>query len=273
MVIDEINTIPFQTPRFVDRGERLYALIHQLAKEFWYYELPCPISYVGDKVMEEHWLKRYADVPTITVSASTKKDLDALGFKKVTVIHEGYDYEPLAQVAEKEARPTVVFVGRFKAAKLPDQALEAYRLAKERMPELRLVMVGEGYLRPKLERKGVPDVTFTGRLGLKEKNDIISRSHLLIVPAVREGWGLVVTESNAMGTPALGYNVNGLRDSISDGRTGWLCGNDPKDMAEKIVQVFSDRAVLAQMSARALEDSRQYSWDRSAKELLDIIEK
>jgi glycosyltransferase involved in cell wall biosynthesis len=49
----------------------------------------------------------------------------------------------------------------------------------------------------------------------------LSRAHIILVPAVREGWGLVVTEANAMGTPAIGYDdVPGLRDSIRHGETG-----------------------------------------------------
>ncbi len=48
----------------------------------------------------------------------------------------------------------------------------------------------------------------------------MSRAHIILVPAVREGLGLVVTEANALGTPAVGYDVPGLRDSIRHAKTG-----------------------------------------------------
>jgi glycosyltransferase involved in cell wall biosynthesis len=48
----------------------------------------------------------------------------------------------------------------------------------------------------------------------------LSRAHIILAAAVREGWGLIVTEANAMGTLAIGYNVPGLRDSIRHGETG-----------------------------------------------------
>ncbi|OPY32673.1 MAG: Trehalose synthase [Methanomassiliicoccales archaeon PtaU1.Bin124] len=271
VIVDEINTIPFKVPFYANRGEKVYALIHQLAREFWYYETPFPVNVIGHNILEDRWIRKYADVPVITVSKSTYDDLKALGLNNVRIIHEGYDHEPLAKVPAKEQIPTVIFVGRFKKAKKPQEALDAFVLAKEKMPELQLWMVGDGYIRKELEERGVKDAKFWGRLPLAEKNSLISRAHLLIVPAVREGWGLVVTESNAMGTPALGYNVGGLRDSIKNGETGWLSDPDPRSMADGIVEAFSDRQRLAQFTERALEDSRQYSWERSTDEFLSII--
>jgi glycosyltransferase involved in cell wall biosynthesis len=48
----------------------------------------------------------------------------------------------------------------------------------------------------------------------------LSRAHIILIPAVRDGLGLIVTEANAMGTPTIGYNVHGLRDSIRRDETG-----------------------------------------------------
>src|SRR3712207_382769 len=64
------------------------------------------------------------------------------------------------------------------------------------------------------------DFPFYGLFSNKKKNKLWNRSNIIFVPAVREGWGQVVTEANAMGTPAIGYHVLGLRDSIRHGETG-----------------------------------------------------
>jgi glycosyltransferase involved in cell wall biosynthesis len=272
VVVDEINTIPFNTPKFLKKGERSFALIHQLAREFWFYETPFPLNYIGNHFLEDRWLKRYVDMDVITVSNSTIEDLKALGFKKIHLVHEGYDFSPLDSVGEKEPVPTIIFVGRFKKAKLPDHALEAFRLAKRDIPNLRLWMVGDGYVRSGLESKNTPDVTFFGRLPLDRKSELVSKSHVIIVPAVREGWGLVVTEANAMGTPAIGYNVPGLRDSIKDGITGRLCQPNPESMAREIVSLMKDDNKRIELSKNALEDSRQYTWDRTAMEFIDLFE-
>src|SRR6185295_15396141 len=66
IVVDEINTKPFHTPSFV-HGKPIVALIHQLAREFWFYETHFPINIIGYLFLENYWLKKYRDVPTITV--------------------------------------------------------------------------------------------------------------------------------------------------------------------------------------------------------------
>ena len=272
VVIDEINTRPFGTPKYVNNGERLFALVHQLAREFWYHEMPYPVAFLGDHFLEEHWLRPYRKVATFAVSNSTLNDLTSLGFSNLRIAYQGLNYPPLEAVTPKNEVPTVVFVGRFTKAKRPDHALEAFKLAQKQIPGLRLKMIGRGYLQEKLIQQKVDGAEILGYLSLEDKNTTISHAHVLLVPAVREGWGIVVTEANALGTPALGYRVNGLVDSIKDGHTGLLCDPNPEDMASKLVELFSAPARLRSMSANALEDSRQYSWDTAAQDMRRAIE-
>jgi glycosyltransferase involved in cell wall biosynthesis len=82
---------------------------------------------------------------------------------------------------------------------------------------------------------------------------------------VREGWGLVVTESNAMGTPVIAYNVPGLRDSVKHEETGILINNcSPQGLAEAALDLLKDSALLRKYSKNALEFSRQFNWDSTA---------
>ena len=69
VVVDEINTRPFLTPRFIT-DTPIVALIHQLAREIWFDETPFPISILGRYVLEPWWLRAYRDVPALTVSAT-----------------------------------------------------------------------------------------------------------------------------------------------------------------------------------------------------------
>ncbi len=127
VVVDEINTIPFMTPRFVDRGERIITLIHQLAREFWYYETPYPMAWVGYHFLENRWLKNYENITTITVSESTKQELVSMGFTKITIVPNGLNTVPVGAVPQKTDEPSMVFVGRMKKAKRPDDVVKAYR--------------------------------------------------------------------------------------------------------------------------------------------------
>ncbi len=269
VILDEINTRPFQVPRF--GGRPTVALIHQLAREYWFLELPYPVAWFGYHFLEPHWLKPYRDVPTVTVSPSTAQDLRSLGFRRVAVVPEGCSVAPRADVPPKESRPTLVFLGRLTRAKRPDHALEAFRILRHHLPETRLLVVGDGYMRGALERRAPPGTTFVGRVGGRERERLLAGAHLLLVPGVREGWGLVVTEAAAVGTPAVAYRVPGLRDSVEDGVTGLLTDPEPRALAAAAVALLTDGHRLRSMAEAALESARQYSWARTAVMLLDLL--
>lgn len=271
IVIDEINTIPFFTPKFVNNGEKIVALIHQLAREFWFYETKFPINYLGRYFFEDRWLKNYVDIPTMTVSESTKKDLIDLGFKNISIIPEGINFKPLDCVGEKEKDPTFIFVGRLKKAKLPDHAVKAFNIVKKDIPNAKLWVVGNGYYRKELEKMTGGGVKFFGAIEHQKKLDLMSRAWAILVPGIREGWGLVVTETNAMGTPAIGYNVNGLRDSIGD--TGILCDNNPEAMAQKAFELLQNDALRERLSKSALMCARRFDWDESVREFENLLMK
>lgn len=271
-VIDEINTRPFMTPKFVKDGTPVIALIHQLAREFWFYETPFPLSWIGYHWLEDRWLKNYTDIPTITVSQSTKQDLLDLGFRDITIIPEGLNIKPLTSIPEKEDDITLTFIGRMGKAKRPDHAIEAFIRIKERIPDAKLWMLGDGAMRQKLEDNKPDGVTFFGHVDGEKKYELLSRAHAILVPGVREGWGLVVTEANAMGTPAVGYDVHGLRDSIRDGETGLLCDCNPEAMADKAVRLLQDEALWIKLTGNALEWAGEFDWGRSAVETLKILE-
>jgi len=274
VVVDEINTRPFLTPKFVDNGEKIVALIHQLAREYWFYETPFPISYVGYYFLEERWLKSYINVPTVTVSESTKKDLSGLGFKEVYVVSEGLNFKPLNQVPEKETYPVVAYAGRLKKAKRPDHAVKAFKLVKEKVPEAELWIIGEGYLRRVLERKAFDGVKFFGNLPDIKRRELLRKSWVLVNPSVREGFGLNVVEANALGVPCVVYDVPGLRDAVIDGETGVIVKpGGIESLAEEIINVLANEELRIKLSRGALAYSRKFSWDKAAEEFMRIIRK
>jgi glycosyltransferase involved in cell wall biosynthesis len=273
VVIDEINTRPFLTPKFVDNGEKIVALIHQLAREYWFYETPFPISFIGYHFLEDKWLRNYLDMPTVTVSESTRRDLIDLGFKRVFVVPEGLNFTPLREAPEKEAYPVVVYAGRLKRAKRPDHAIRAFKIIIEKLPKAELWVIGEGPFRKDLEETAGNGVKFFGGLSDEERRRLLARAWVLVNPSIREGFGLNVLEANALGTPCVAYDVAGLRDSIINGRTGLLVkenGNFEK-LAEAIIRVLEDEKLRRTLSVNALEYSKNFSWDRTAQEFEKIL--
>jgi glycosyltransferase involved in cell wall biosynthesis len=213
VVVDEINTRPFLTPRWV-RGTPVVALIHQLAREIWFSEMPGPVAALGRYALEPWWLRAYRKVPALTVSESSAESLRHYhGWRDVTVLPEGHTPHPVPQVA-KEVDPTVVFLGRLVRMKRPEEAIEAFRAVHESLPKARLWVIGDGPLRERLRAEHTPGVELLGRVGGRELRDRLARAHVHVATAVREGWGLNVSEAAACGTPTIGYAVPGLVDSI-----------------------------------------------------------
>ena len=242
VVVDEINTRPFLTPRWV-RGTPVVALIHQLAHEIWAYETPVPVSTLGRHVLEPWWLRAYRDVPALTVSESSAESLRRLhGWRDVTVVPEGHRPHPVPAVPT-EPEPTVVFLGRLVGMKRPQDAIEAFQVLSRHNAAARLWVIGDGPLLAKLETDAPDRVDFLGRLGWDDVLDRLARAHVLVATSVREGWGLNVSEAAMCGTPAIGYAVPGLVDSIR-ASGGALVEDDAESLGAALVDFFSGRLKL-----------------------------
>jgi glycosyltransferase involved in cell wall biosynthesis len=242
VVVDEINTRPFLTPRWI-RETPIVALIHQLAREIWFYETPFPVSTVGRYLLEPWWLRSYRDIPALTVSNSSAESLRKYhGWRNVTVIPEGYTPHPVPQLP-KETEPTIVFLGRLVAMKRPGDALEAFRRLLGRFTSAQLWFIGDGPLLQRLQASSPEQVTFLGRLGREEVLDRLARAHVLVATSVREGWGLNVSEAAACRTPSIGYRVPGLVDSIQ-ASGGALVQPEPESLAVALADYFSGHLPL-----------------------------
>jgi glycosyltransferase involved in cell wall biosynthesis len=272
IIVDEINTMPFFVPQFARNGEKVIALIHQLAREYWFYETPFPISYLGYYFLENRWLKKYVNTTTLTVSESTKQDLQQLGFKQIHLLPEGLNFEPLTIIPKKNTVPTIVFSGRLKHAKQPDHLIKAFVGIKKKCPRAELWIVGDGALRKILERKAVDGVTFFGVLDNGQRRELIANAWVLVNPSVREGFGLNIIEANALGTPCVAYDVPGLRDSVKNLQTGLLAkAGSIDDLSEKILAVLGNEELRFDLGKRALDYSGIFNWKNCSERFLSII--
>jgi len=280
LVIDVVNTLPFLTPLLVrERDARKLALFFQLCREIWFYESVVPLSAIG-YLGELLYLKLYRRMKVVTISESSRRDLIAKGIpeKAVSICPVGISVRPLESVEPKGDGLDMLFVGRLTASKRPDHVIKAFsRVLKER-PEARLWIAGDGrpWYRARLERLArelLVDgaVDFKGRVSEEEKERLMLQAHVIAVTSVKEGWGLIVTEANALGTPAVVYDVDGLRDSVRDGETGIVCRtNTPEALAEEVLSLSGDAERYQRLRQTALEWSRQFTWDRTAAEFRKV---
>jgi glycosyltransferase involved in cell wall biosynthesis len=270
LIIDEVNTRPFFVHTFIKNNELVVALIHQLAREYWFYETKWPLSSIGH-YLENRWLQKYVDIPTVTVSDSTYMDLATLGLKRLFIIPEGVNFEPLSHVPHKSSYPVIVYSGRLKKAKRPIHALKAFEEVKAKFSDAELWIIGDGPIRRELEKVSYRGVKFYGALDNFERRNLIEQSWVLVHPGVREGWGLNVIEANALGVPTVAYSVPGLRDSVQDNITGFLVkSGDIQAVTEKLLILLTDEKLRELFSKNALDYAHNFSWDVTAQKFLQI---
>jgi glycosyltransferase involved in cell wall biosynthesis len=270
VVVESINTLAFLTPLWRRRLPPTVTLVHQLAVDVWDEEYYRPLAWVGRRV-ERSLLRPYRDVPIAAVSNSTRDDLLRLGLTDVTVVPPGRDEPPDLLGLDKETVPTFLFVGRLAANKRPDHAVEAFRIIKEELPSARLWLVGTGPLEDELARTLPEDATLLGRVPRDELYARMTTAHCLFMPSVREGWGMVVIEANSVGTPAVGYDVGGIRDSIRNGHTGLLVpAGDPLALAVAALSLVTDEARYEAMRSAAIDWAQGFSWERTADQLMEL---
>ena len=262
LVLDEINTRPFNCVGFV-RDAPVAALMYQLADDVWSHEFPEPVAVVGRRI-ERSWLRAYRYTPILTISPSSRSSLRRAGLQRVALVPVGVDPVDPAWIRQKSRTPTVLFVGRLAGNKRPDHAIAAVEIAREAIPDLRLVVVGHGALGDALRATAGPNVEFRGRVSDAEKFAAMSEAHALIVTSVREGWGLVVSEAAAVGTTAIAYDVPGLRDSVA-AAGGTLVRPNPAALARAIRQLLP--AVLAGQGP-VPSSSGTAGWDAVADAIL-----
>lgn len=276
LVIDQVHGLPFWTLFWVKEPVVVFPL--EVAGPIWRYEIPWPFHLVG-QLLEHFYFWLYRSIPAITISPSVKKELTAHGLRQVSVIPLGNTIKPFRNLSKKSQYPTIINLGRLVPMKRIEQTLAAFALVLKQAPQARLTIVGRG--RPAYVRrlkqtarrlKIARSVSWRGYVSPKNKTALLRNAWLLVSTSLKEGWGLVVLEANACGTPAIVYRVPGLIDSVQDNRTGIICReNTPEFLASKIIKVLSNKSLRIRLSQNALTYSRQFDWNKSAKEALEII--
>jgi glycosyltransferase involved in cell wall biosynthesis len=265
VIVEEINTLPYFSRLWARAPVVLF--IQQLAREVWWYESPKALSPVG-YVAEPWYLRAYRRIPVITISASTRDDLRALGLRgEISVVPMAVSTPVLEKLPPKTPVGKLISIGRLVPSKRMGHAIEATALLP---PEASLILIGDGPERTRLERLakrlGVAErVELAGRVSDQRKVALIGEADLLVACSVREGWGLTITEAARLGTPAVCYDVPGLRDSIVAQRTGVLTAPVPAALAAGIEGVLKDPELYEQYRRAAWSRAAATSWDVTAE--------
>lgn len=272
VLIDAENGIPFFTPLFSRKKKVL--LIHHVHREVWFRGDENPfVSIIGYFLETKIMPNLYKRTRIVTVSPSSKKEiLKIMPNSKIDIVYNAIskDYLP----GKKAKKPEIIFLGRIKKYKSIDVLLRALALVDK---DLTLNIIGRGDDEERLKKisvdLGLKNVNFMGFVSEKEKIKQLQRAWFLVNPSFVEGWSITNIEASACGTPVIGSDVHGIRDSIIDGKTGYLFKyGDEKGLAKKIKFLLQDDKKRKETSKESIEWSKNFSWEKSAGEFLKILE-
>jgi len=177
------------------------------------------------------------------------------------------------------AEPLVVFAGRLIPEKNAPSVAAAVALAAERVPGLRGVIFGDGPERDAVlaQIASLPDPAIVSAPGFVEADTVreaIRRACCLLLPSRREGYGLVVVEAAAVGTPSILVRGpdNAAVELVEEGVNGVVVASaEPTELAAAIVAVFAaGPALRASTSAWFASNGERLSIERSLEAVLDV---
>ena len=273
-LIEIWNGVPWFSPVWYRRRPRM-TIMHHVHGPMWDQMLPGPLGPAGRFLEARLAPPFYRRDAMVTPSESTREELLELGFRpeRVTAVHNGVDpfFSP---GGAKSSAPYVVVVGRFAPVKRFHLALEAAAVARRTVPALQVRLIGDGPLRPELDRwvaehDATSWVDVAGRIDRRELLDEYRRSWVVLSASLAEGWGLTLTEAAACGTPAVATDIRGHRCSVVDGTTGLLA--PPERLGETLATVLNDHDFRERLGRDALARARTLTWEASATGVLRVF--
>ncbi len=276
LVIDVQNGLPF----FTRLGTRkpVVVLVHHVHREQW------PVVYPGLTGRLGWWIERrlaprlYRHSRYVAVSRSTRNELVELGIHRdrISVVHNGNDPIPVTATT-RSLTPRLCVLGRLVPHKQVEHAIDALVAVQHTRPDATLDVVGSGWwedeLREYARQSGVEhSVTFHGFVDDVTKHELLAQAWLLLLPSLKEGWGIVVGEAGGHGVPTVAYaSAGGTTESIDHKDSGLLV-ETRAEFVGAVAELIDDDTTLAFLGAGAQGKTHAFSWTASQEGFVDVIE-
>ena len=268
LVVEVCNGMPFFTPLWC--GQPKICLVNHIHTELWRMMFPRPISVMGQFAESRVMPWAHRDNLFLTVSDSTADALREMGVAddRIRQICNGVmQPDPLTP---RSPEPLFLAFGRLIEYKRIDMLLRLWDRVRQVVGG-KLVIAGDGPERSRLEALAGPDVIFTGRVSEEEKHRLLCSAWLLLHPALIEGWGIVIVEAAIRGTPAIGFDVPGLRDSVVNGETGLLVKNEGQ-FASAWASLAFDRQRAEAMGVAGRERAERLHWSAAVEGFAQVAD-
>jgi glycosyltransferase involved in cell wall biosynthesis len=292
-VIDCQNGIPFFTPWVLPRRVPVLCVVHHVHDAQFGVHFSPLVASVG-RLLEgpvARWTYRRHECVAVSQSTVTAMRARLRWTGPIHVVPNGltadsFDGPAPGAVGAPRAGdgpigapvPEIValsWVGRLVAHKRVERVLDvAQRLGDGAVIDV----IGRGPaaapLAAEIAALGLEErVRLRGFLPEVDKRAAVAGSLLHLNTSQGEGWGLCVLEAAALGVPTVAYDVDGLRDAVRDGETGWLVRADQgiDDVVQRAVKELSDPVRRAEIAAACRSWAGQFDWDASAGLMAGLV--
>jgi glycosyltransferase involved in cell wall biosynthesis len=280
VLLDCQNGIPFFTPLALPRRVPVLCIMHHVHTAQFGVHFPAWMATVGRLLEGPAARVVYRRHGCVAVSPSTvtamRERLRWTG--DIYLIPNGTPILAALSDDQGQAEPSrLVWIGRLVAHK------RAELLVPVAARGFTIDVIGRGpgsaTLSAAIEAAGGPGpapagaIRQHGYLAEADKHAIVARSLLHLSTSQGEGWGLCVLEAAALGVPTVAFDVEGLRDAVIDGQTGWLVrdGEELADVVERAVAELDDPDRRAEVAAACRAWAEQLSWERSTARMARLV--
>lgn len=273
-IVEVWNGVPWITPLWSRKPRVVF--IHHVHVDMWALSLGPALATIG-RTLERRAAPLYRSTTILTPSEGSRDQILEylrLPSANVHVVPPGVDPDFTPGNSRSE-RPTVLAVGRLVPHKRLEDLIESLPELRRRVPDMRLVIVGEGYHRATLEdlvaTLGVSDVVeFRRSVSRPDLIDAYREAWVVTSASIAEGWGMTVTEAAACETPAVASRVGGHTDAVLDGVTG-LLADSPQELADHLYRVLVDPDLRNRLGDAARARASAMTWSATASAVLTAL--
>jgi len=234
----------------------------------------------------------------IAVSHSTKNDIlkfyPEISEEKISVVHHGFDSElfqkdfpaieseALLKSYNLKAKSYLLYVGAIQPRKNLEILVEAFEKIKEKSAsqrmDLRLVIAGapawksNDILKKISASKFNSDIIVTGTIGFEKISMLCRNAKMFVFPSLYEGFGIPVLEAMASGIPVICAKNSSLSEAGGEAALYFETGNS-QNLADCMNRIIEDAELEKDLIRRGLEHVKNFSWEKCARETLEILTK
>lgn len=242
--------------------------VESLPKSFFYRPFIKSVLTHADKITAtSESLKK----STINVLESSKGKIDVIPFG--VSVPDSTSELPITDFC------SAIYLKHLEAVYAPDILIQATALVIDKFPDFKLSICGNGSMKEQLIKlvqnlKLEKNIQLLGYIESSEVYELIKQHHFMVMPSLKEGFGVAAVEACACARPIVATNVGGIPEIVTDGHNGYLVNpNSVQELADGMLKMISDRERMIEMGRNGYEIAKQkFDWEKSVDQMCALYE-